>query len=91
MYLELWGLVAVGDGLYVEVDEPDQRVLVHGLNVGQVRDAEEKNGGVRGHGLVAVASLVYFYLRGSGYFLLGRDLGRKCFGRREDLDGCFVL
>ena len=43
---QLWGLAAVGDGLHVEVDEPDQRVLVHWLDVCQVRDAEEQDGGV---------------------------------------------
>lgn len=29
--------------LYVEVDEPVERVLVHGINVGQFRAAEEKD------------------------------------------------
>ena len=57
------GLLAVGNGLQVEVDEPGEGVLVHGLNVGQVRDAEEQDGGVGGHGLVAVASVVNLMLR----------------------------
>ena len=35
-YSQVGRLVAVGNRLDVEVDKPDQGVLVHGLDVGQV-------------------------------------------------------
>ena len=70
-YLQVCGLSAVGDGLDVEIDEPDQRVLVHGLDVGQVTDAEEQDGGMGGHRPVAIASLVNLLLCGICYLLLG--------------------
>ena len=36
-------LLGVVDGHDEQLDEPGQRVLVHGLYVGQVRDHEEQN------------------------------------------------
>ena len=63
------GTGAVDDGLDVEVDEPGQRVLVHGLNVGQVRDAEEQDGRMGGHGTIPVPSLINL-LFGDGCNLL---------------------
>lgn len=50
------------DGIDVEVDEPAQRVLVHGVYVGQVSDTEEQDGGVLGNGPVAFSRLCYFDL-----------------------------
>lgn len=41
----------------VEVDEPGQGVLVHGVNVGEVSNGEEQNGGVLGDGTVAHTTL----------------------------------
>ena len=32
------------DGEYIEVDEPGQGVLVHGVDVRQIRDREEQDG-----------------------------------------------
>ena len=74
--LQVTGLLAVGDGLEVEVDEPGEGVLVHGLNVSQVRDTEEQDGGVSGHRLVAIAGGINLGLCGVCYLLLGRDLLR---------------
>ena len=36
--------------LYEEVLEPDERVLVHGVDLGEVRDREEEKGAALGHG-----------------------------------------
>lgn len=46
----------------VEVDKPGQRVLVHGVNVGEVSDGEEENGGVFGDGTVAHTTRVNLLL-----------------------------
>ncbi len=35
-HLEVVALLAVGDGTDKEVDEPPERVLIHGVDVGQV-------------------------------------------------------
>ena len=51
------------NGHDVEVDEPGERVLVHGVDVGQVGDAEEEDGRVLGDGAVALACLVDLLLR----------------------------
>ena len=40
------------DGDVEEVDEPGERVLVHGVNVGQVRDGEEEDRAVGSHWLI---------------------------------------
>ena len=42
------------DGHDVEVDEPGQRVLVHGVDVWQVSDREKQDGGVLGDGSVTL-------------------------------------
>ena len=49
--------------LQVEVDEPGERVLVHGVDVGHVADAEEENRRVRRHRLVAVTHVVDLHFR----------------------------
>ena len=36
--------------LYEEVLEPYERVLVHGVDLGEVRDREEEKGAALGHG-----------------------------------------
>lgn len=46
----------------VEVDKPGQWVLVHGVNVGEVSDGEEENGGVFGDGTVAHTTRVNLLL-----------------------------
>ena len=40
------------DGDEEEVNEPGQGVLVHGVDVGEVRDGEEQDGAVGGHGAI---------------------------------------
>jgi len=45
------------DGVDVQVHEPGERVLVHGVYVGQVGDAEEQNRGVFGDGPVPLSGL----------------------------------
>lgn len=46
----------------VEVDKPGQWVLVHGVNVGEVSDGEEENGGVFGDGTVSHTTRVNLLL-----------------------------
>ena len=45
-------LLGVLDREDEQVDEPGERVLVHGLNVGQIGNAEEQDGAVDGDRLV---------------------------------------
>ena len=56
--LQLVRLLRVVYRVDKEVDEPGQRVLVHGLYVGQVSDGEEEDWGVDSYWFVAHASLV---------------------------------
>ena len=44
----------VFDGVAVEVDKPVQRVLVHGVDVGQIGHAEEQHRGMLGNGSVTL-------------------------------------
>lgn len=46
----------------VEVDKPAERVLVHRVNVGQISNGEEQDGGVLGNGSVTLSRLCYFDL-----------------------------
>lgn len=71
--LRLFGVV---NGQNKEVDEPGQGVLVHGLNVRQVCDGEEQNGGVDSNWSVTHSScvnlLLSFFSNGLGaelYFI----------------------
>lgn len=49
-------------GVDIEVDKPVERVLIHGVNVGQVCNTEEEDGGVLSDGSVALSRLGYFNL-----------------------------
>lgn len=57
--LRLFGIV---NGQNKEVDEPGQGVLVHGLNVRQVCDGKEQNGGVDSNWSVTHSSCVNLLL-----------------------------
>lgn len=46
------------NGFEEQVDEPVERVLVHGVDIGQVCDGEEQHGGPLGHAFVRLAGLV---------------------------------
>jgi len=83
--------VAGGADLYIEVDEPDERVLVHGLNIGQVRDAEEQYGRVDGNWPVAVPCCVNLHLGLCSNLLLRRDVLRQHLRRRQHVDRLLVL
>lgn len=52
-------LLAPVDARHEQVDEPRQAVLVHGLYVGQVRDAEEEDLARVGDRRVAAADLLH--------------------------------
>lgn len=60
--IQLICLLASFDGLDVQVDEPVERILVHGVDVGEFGTAEEQNGGMFGHGDVHHAGIVDFLL-----------------------------
>ena len=77
--------------LQIEVDEPYERVLVHGLNVGQVRYTEEENGRVNGDRCVPIPRVVNLPLGDVGDLLLLGDLLRESLGGGEHHDGCLVL
>ena len=62
------------DGDVEEVDEPGERVLVHGVNVGQVRDGEEEDRAVGSHWLIPCTRLLYLALC---------LLSNLCGGRRQ--------
>lgn len=49
-------------GVDIEVDKPVERVLIHGVDVGQVCNTEEEDGGVLSNGSVAFPRLSYFNL-----------------------------
>ena len=89
--IEVGELLTVNYGVIVQVDEPVERVLVHGINVGQVTDAEEQNGRVLGHGQVAHACELDFFLRFFGDLLLGGDLFGQRLGRGQNLNGRLVF
>ena len=55
-------LLGVVNGHDEEVDEPGEGVLVHGVNVGQVGDGEEQDGGVDCDGRVARSRRVQLLL-----------------------------
>ena len=55
--------------LEIQVNEPSERVLVHGLNASQVRDTEKQDGRVGRYRLVTITSLVNFLLCCRGDFL----------------------
>ena len=55
-------------------EEPAQRVLVHGVDTAEVRDAEEKDGRVLGDGRVAHARLTDLLLGFLGDLLFLGDL-----------------
>lgn len=57
-FLHVVVLFRVVDGHDEQIDEPNERVLVHGLDVGQVGNREEENGRVHGYGTIAESCLV---------------------------------
>ena len=63
--------------LQVESDVPGQGVLVHGVDVGQLGDAEEQRARVHGDGAVPDSGLVNLPLRDRGHRLFGRYLLRQ--------------
>ena len=55
---QIFALLSVVDAHDEEGDEPGERVLVHGVDVGEVGDGEEEDGGVDGDRFVAHSSRV---------------------------------
>ena len=55
-------MAPVVDGDEVEVDEPGQGVLVHGVNVGEVCDGEEQHRTMGSHGTIPCTGLLYLSL-----------------------------
>ena len=50
--------IPLTDGIEEEVDKPGEGVLVHGVNVGEVRDGEEEDRAVSSHGTIASTRLL---------------------------------
>lgn len=63
---------------------PNQRILVHRVDISQVRDTEEQHGAVLRHRHVQEPGLVYLGLRDGGGRLLGLDLDGEHPRRRQD-------
>lgn len=63
---------------------PVQGILIHGVNIGEVGDAEEEHGAVLGDRHVQQPRLVDLALSDGGRRLLGLDLDRQHLGRRQD-------
>jgi hypothetical protein len=72
--LQLVTLVRVVDGVVEEHDVPREGVLVHGLDVAQLRDVEEQPGNMHCDGPVAFTRLVDLRLRLGGDGLLLAEL-----------------
>ena len=89
--LELVALGAVVDGPLEQVGEPLQGVLVHGVDVGHVRDAEEEDGGVERHRLVPLPGLVDLLLGHVGDLLLLGDVVGRDLRLLQDLHGRLVF
>lgn len=70
--LQVLRLFGVVNGQDKEVDEPGQRVLVHGFNVRQVCDGEEQNGGMDSNWSVTHSSCVNLLL---SFFSNGLETG----------------
>ena len=60
--LHLFSLLGVVNGANEEVDVPSEGVLVHGLNVGQVGNAEKQDGGVDSNGRVPHTGVINLLL-----------------------------
>mmetsp|Transcript_14390 Transcript_14390/g.42321 ORF Transcript_14390/g.42321 Transcript_14390/m.42321 type:complete len:212 (-) Transcript_14390:5051-5686(-) len=88
---QVGGWLRVGDRTHKEVDEPLERVLVHGVDVRERGDAEKEQRRAVRHRLVPSARLVNLDLGLLSHLLLLRDLvpERLCGG--EDVDGGGVL
>jgi len=82
---------AASANLDIEVDEPDERVLIHGLNVSKVRDTEEQNRRVDGDRLVTVSRRVNLDFSLGRNFLLCRNLFGQHLRRRQHVDCCLVF
>ena len=79
------------DRVLKEHDEPGQRVLVHGLHVGQARDAEEEVAGISRDLLVLKPSLINLLLSLLCDLLLHVNLVRELLGRGNHVDCRLIL
>lgn len=60
--VQVLGFLSIVDRQDEEVDEPGQGILVHGLNVGQISNREEKDGRMDSNRCVAHSSCVNLLL-----------------------------
>lgn len=77
--------------MHKEVDEPVERILVHGVDAAQVGYGKEENAAVLGHWLVDRASFVNLFLRARRDLLLAGNLFRQHLGGGENVDGGLVF
>ena len=54
------------------MNEPGQRILVHGFDVRQIRDTKEQDGGVLSDRFITISSIVNLLLGGHSKFLKAR-------------------
>lgn len=90
-FSDIFGLGAVLDGLSEEVDVVGERVLVHGVDIGKVGDAEEEVGGLLGHGLILASREIDLLFGLLGDLLLLGDLVALALAGLEHLDALLVL
>ena len=89
--VEVVALLRVVDAHDEERDEPGERVLVHGVDVGQVGDREKEDGRVDGDRFVAHARRVDLLLRLLRNRLLLLDLVCQHLRAGQHFDGRLVL
>ena len=74
-----------------ERDEPRERVLVHGIHEGEIRDAEEEHGRARRHGAIFLSRLVDILLRRLRLRNLERNLVGRHLRLRQGVDEHLVV
>jgi hypothetical protein len=90
-FFHVVGLGGVLDRLGEQIDVIGQRVLIHRVDVGQVRDSEEQVGCLFGHRQILSTSMVNLFFGFFGNLLfLGNFIGLG-FGGLEHFDTFFVL
>lgn len=74
-----------------EVDVVHEGVLVHRIDVAEIRNGEEETGGLLTHWLVFLTSSVDVLLSDRRNFLFLLDLSRLLLRGCEDIDGLLIL
>lgn len=89
--LEYVALIRSFDRQHIEIDEPAERVLIHGVDVGQVRHCVIQRRAVLGYGTIALTESLDFRLGFLCRLLLAHYVAREEFRRVQYLNGFLVL